>query len=227
MKVNSKSKGEFNLIVNCDLCRVRQWGLDYFDTVIDIGANIGVFSILMKMLHPKARIVAVEPSHRSLGELKSNISNMEICLDTRGLGDGSTMYHKFGRRRSPVGDWFVKEKQDDSFPIQTAPFWKIFEDNSCMVGNNLFVKIDCEGAEQYLIGDKKSEEILVSAQQVFLEIHFKGSKNVLHGNYVPEFKTYHNWVNSTFDRTHTIDYFKSHAEKGFGHYCIKTKTSRA
>jgi len=224
MLVNSKCKGEFNLIVNCDLCRVRKWGLDYFDTVIDIGANIGVFSIMMKMLHPRAKILAVEPSYRNLKQLKTNIGHMEIGLDTRGLGDGSKMWHRYGRRESPVGDWFSKEETHGSFSIETAPFWKVFEDNGCEIGNKLFVKIDCEGCEQYLIGDTKSEEILATAKQVFFEVHFKAPKNKIYGKGTLEWVEYNDWVNDIFGKTHKIDYFKSDKNRGFGHYCIVSKT---
>jgi FkbM family methyltransferase len=224
LKVNSKSKGEFNLIVNCDLCRVRHWGLNYFDTVIDVGANVGVFSMMMKMLHPKAKILAVEPSYRNLKELKSNIRNMEIDLETRGLGDGSTMYHRFGRKQSPVGDWFTKENESSSFSIETAPFWQIFWENGCDFGNNLFVKIDCEGCEQYLIGDRRSEEILVTADQIFLEVHFIAPKEKVFGKCVLEFSDYDNWIKDIFSRTHDIEYYKSDKNRGFGHYCIRIKT---
>ena len=223
MRVNSKCKGEFNLIVNWDICRVRHWGLNYFDTVIDIGANIGVFSMMMKMLHPKAKILAVEPSIRNIRPLRANIKNMEIDLETRGLGDGSTMYHRYGRKRGPVGDWFSKERVGGAFSIKTAPFWKIFKDNGCEKGNRLFVKIDCEGAERYLIGDYRSESILKTADQVFLEIHFKAPKEKTFGKHAIPYSEYNKWIRKLFYRTHDIEYFKSDKNRGFGHYCIRVR----
>jgi len=223
LRVNSKCKGEFNLIVNCDLCRVRHWGVDYFDTVIDIGANVGVFSMMMKMLHPKAKILAVEPSHRNLKDLEENIKNMEIDLDTRGLGDGSVMYHRYGRKRSPVGDWFVKEDGGSLFSIQTVPFWQIFEENNCKLGNKLFVKIDCEGCERYLIGDKRSEDILATAKQIFLEVHFKAPREKVFGRNVLDWVAYNEWIRNVFGKSHTIDYFKSDKHRGFGHYSIRKR----
>jgi FkbM family methyltransferase len=198
--------------------------LDYFNTVVDIGANVGVFSMMMKMLHPKAKILAVEPSLNNLKELKDNIENMEIDLETRGLGDGSTMYHMFGRKRSPVGDWFTKDPEKGHFSIRTAPLWKIFKDNDLEKGNRLFIKIDCEGCEQYLIGDQRSENILKSADQVFLEIHFRAPKEEIFGKCVRSYSEYNKWVRGLFYKTHDIKYFKSDKNKGFGHYCIASKT---
>ena len=224
---NSGTKGDFDLIVLQDACRVRYWGLDYFDTVIDIGANIGVFSIMMRMLHPKARIIAVEPSNRSLDILRSNLDHMHIEIDARALGDGSVMHLQYGRKKSPMGDWFSphkKHKYSDS--VETVPFWMIFEDNDCKIGDKFFVKIDCEGCEQYLVGDIKSENILVRASQVLLEVHFKAPKNPWHGDYMPEFEIYEEWVNDIFSKTHTIELFRFKIDRGYGHYCIRRKRSQ-
>jgi FkbM family methyltransferase len=227
MLVNSKSRGEFDLLVLHDVCQVRHWGLNYFDAVIDIGANVGVFSIMMRMLHPHAKIVAIEPSHRSIELLKSNVSHMNIGIDERGLGDGSVLYHKFGRKKSPVADYFTPEENEESFTIQTEPFWKLFEDNGYKVDSKLFVKIDCEGGEQYLVGDTKSEKILLNAEQVFIEIHFKAKKNIWRlDDYIPKFEFYKEWVNDVFSETHDIDLFNFKIGRGHGNYCIRKKKSQ-
>ena len=180
----------------------------------------------MKMLHPRSKILAVEPSLFNLKELKSNIEHMEIDLDTRGLGDGSKMYHMFGRKRSPVGDWFTKDPNSGHFSIDTAPLWKIFKDNGFEKGKRLAIKIDCEGCEQYLIGDQKSENILKSADHVFLEIHFRAPKEKVLGKCALTYSEYNDWVRKTFYLTHHIDYFKSDKNRGFGHYCLRKKTSK-
>jgi FkbM family methyltransferase len=221
---NSRAKGDFDLIVFQDMCRVRDWGLNYFDIVIDIGANIGVFSIMMRMLHPNARIIAVEPSDRSLDILKSNLDHMDIDIDTRGLGDGSVMHLQYGRKKSPMGDWFSPHKKHKySHSVKTVPFWKLFKDHNGNLDKKFFVKIDCEGGEQYLIGDTKSEDILVKAHQVFLEIHFKAKKNPWHSEGMIEFKAYEEWVNDVFSKTHDIELFHFKIDRGFGHYCIRKK----
>jgi FkbM family methyltransferase len=222
---NSGSKGDLKLIVFRDLCRVRNWGLDFFDVVFDIGANIGAFSLLMRMLHINAKIIAVEPSNRNLDVLRTNLDHLGIVIDTRGLGDGSEMYLQYGRKRSPMSDWFSPHRKHKySHTIETVQFWKIFEDHKCRLEDKFFVKIDCEGAERYLIGDSKSGDVLTSAEQVFMEVHFNAERNPWHGGRDLEWKDYDDWIKDTFSKTHDIDLHYFNINKGHGHYCIKKKS---
>ena len=48
--------------------------IDPGDVILDLGANEGVFSIMMAGLFPKARIIAMEPVNRTYKQLLANIS---------------------------------------------------------------------------------------------------------------------------------------------------------
>ena len=43
--------------------------------VLDVGANIGLFSLLCLRLNPRARVLAVEPSPDTFGVLEANLSD--------------------------------------------------------------------------------------------------------------------------------------------------------
>jgi FkbM family methyltransferase len=56
------------------------------DTIIDVGANTGVFSLVAGAANPKAHIYAFEPSERILSKLKRNIDLNGFSVYPVGLG---------------------------------------------------------------------------------------------------------------------------------------------
>ena len=221
MYSNSKYRGGFHELVVIDQHDVRRWGMDYFDTVVDLGAYMGVFSMLMRMLHPKAKIIAIEPSLRNTDFLEKNIRHMDIIMDTRALGDGSTMYLQYGLSKRPGGDWFCNDEQEYSHPVETARLWQFFQEHRCSIDEKYLIKVDCEGAEKFLVGDSKSEEVLKNADHIALEIHAKGKGNKVSQNeYFLEWDDYLKWVYKLFGETHSINKVISKRRLGLGYYNI-------
>jgi FkbM family methyltransferase len=59
------------------------------DVILDLGANEGVFSIMMAKLAPKARIISLEPVARTYKQLIANISmNLPRNITTLNMGIG-------------------------------------------------------------------------------------------------------------------------------------------
>lgn len=63
------------------------------DVILDLGANEGMFSILMAKLFPTARIIAYEPVQRTFFQMIRNIGlngviNIEVVNEGVGKGDG-------------------------------------------------------------------------------------------------------------------------------------------
>ncbi|MBX2800075.1 MAG: FkbM family methyltransferase, partial [Myxococcales bacterium] len=71
-------------------------GLDHgrVQYVLDVGANIGFFAVMARMLYPRAKIIAVEPIPATLDILRQNIAELDIAVDTCALGTGQPMYMK-------------------------------------------------------------------------------------------------------------------------------------
>lgn len=97
------------------------------DIVLDIGANIGAFSLLASK---KAKhVYAVEPLYADILRENIRINNINnITVMELGLGDGTKQKVAFGLRQKT---------------IETIPLTKILQ----ITGPCDFLKIDCEGCE--------------------------------------------------------------------------------
>lgn len=65
------------------------------DVVVDLGANEGVFSVFMSVLHPEVRIVSLEPVPRTYAQLLKNIE-LNGCknIEAHNLGVGKRGQYK-------------------------------------------------------------------------------------------------------------------------------------
>lgn len=64
-----------------------KYGIEILDNdiIIDVGANIGLFSLFVESIAPKARVIAFEPSLKTYNVLKLNVSKQVECFNL-GLG---------------------------------------------------------------------------------------------------------------------------------------------
>ena len=65
-------------ILHRDYYDLRKFSPGSFDTIIDIGANIGMFSLYARFLQPLARIIAIEPHPAIFKILQDNTRRMDI-----------------------------------------------------------------------------------------------------------------------------------------------------
>jgi FkbM family methyltransferase len=126
-----------------------------FETIIDIGANIGFFTVRAKQLWPQARIVSLEPHPTNFEHLREHIElnhltgvqplNVGVaekcgCLDLylspRNIG-GHSMYKKEGEAKISVPI------------ISLADVLTRTNSN----GTGLLLKIDCEGCEHAILSN--------------------------------------------------------------------------
>jgi hypothetical protein len=96
------------------------------DRVIDIGANVGAFSLRASRYSP--HVVAVEPVTADLLRENIRLNNAPVQVIEGALGDG----------RSKTVSWDDREVASLTYPLR-----KIIE----MGGGCDFLKCDCEGAE--------------------------------------------------------------------------------
>lgn len=121
-----------------------------YEVVADLGANIGLHSIVMRMLGATVKSYEPDPAH--FAKLQSNMrhNNLEISSlyqeavsDKAGVAEftrvrgNTTGSHLTGSKPSPYGPW-------DKFQVQTARFKDVIR------GVQL-AKIDVEGHEAKLI----------------------------------------------------------------------------
>jgi len=142
------------------------------DTVIDVGANIGVLSLLAsRLVGPSGRVLAIEAHPRTyaalLNNLKrnpaTNVSQVNIAV---GPEPGTV---RFSDRQDD--DWNKVEHDSGTLEVEVKPL-----DDVCAGYNHIDVlKIDVEGFELQVL--KGATEVLERTDCVLLECwseHTKG-----------------------------------------------------
>lgn len=156
-------------IVRDDVYGVRGLNPDRVGFVLDIGANVGFFAVMCRMLFPRAKIVAVEPDPDAFAMLALNTAELDIVLDQRALGDGRRMYtevidaadHTLNRTRS--------EPNGNGTAVPTSTLTSLLEAHAIEPERCVF-KFDCEGGERYLL-DSAATTILSRAFHIGIEFH--------------------------------------------------------
>ncbi|HTR18362.1 MAG TPA: FkbM family methyltransferase [Candidatus Paceibacterota bacterium] len=148
------------------------------DIVLDVGANIGTFSILVARKFPRARIVAIEPNSENVAALQHNIDlnglkNIEVHHRAIGTRHGEAELHLDERHHGGhslipglnkgIGTRTEKVRTVplDSFPAPDA------------------LKVDCSGYEYALF-----EKDLPSAAYVGIRLYKNGDRNALEDRFV-------------------------------------------
>ena len=140
------------------------------DIVIDIGANIGIFSIYASLKAPKGKVYAYEPFKvhykRLLDNLKANnlknvsAFNLAVC---KKKGKRNLFIHK---NCSGMHSLVFKEDSKGKAIVDCITLKDIFEKNNIKKCD--FLKIDCEGAE-YEILYNAPKNILKKINKISLE----------------------------------------------------------
>ena len=163
-------------------------------TIYDIGANIGLISLLMA-LHPSgsnSKVHSFEPEPRNFGQLKKNIElnglTGRVIPQCLALGVSEGEVQLFIRGTAGEGRHSIAEEKGStdsiSVPLKTATgFAKETGDLPTIV------KIDVEGAEGQVIGG--FEELIGEhpPRDFFMEIHSKGD-----GDRMPDGENIDTWL---------------------------------
>jgi FkbM family methyltransferase len=143
--------------------------------VIDIGANIGAFTVWIARANPKARIIAVEPDPRNLTFLSRNlfrnaVTNVSVVPAACGGEKGEGVI--YARGSGALHSLFSNDMQGSTFyPLYKAAIVtleEIFDQYS--VERCDLLKIDCEGSE-YDILFSSSVKTLSRISKISLEYH--------------------------------------------------------
>lgn len=174
--------GLYGEVVTCDCYKLRTLDLNP-EVVVDIGANIGIFSRFARGLWPKAVIIAVEPHPDNIDRLRAYSANEHICLLPVALGNGKGLYRGLtapngsGESYLSPGLGFPQETMAalarDRNGIECARVETMMLDEILMpwLGKRMVLKIDCEGAENCIWGHAASMQALARADYIAMELH--------------------------------------------------------
>lgn len=142
--------------------------------LIDIGANIGTFSVLFALRHPESTIFAYEPDTSTVVRLRKNIDinrldNVRVYeLAVSGKPGTRVLKKSIDSGLSSLYDLPQKEKEVGIEKVKVTTLKNIILDNNLRYID--LAKIDCEGSEyEILFGTPKS--ILGRIKNIVVEYH--------------------------------------------------------
>ncbi|MBN2301158.1 MAG: FkbM family methyltransferase [Lentisphaerae bacterium] len=128
-------------------------------TVVDVGANIGAFTLFVKWMWPNSNIIAVEPECTNLKYLRENLAhctNLTIFEKAVSTSEGTT---KLNGKRSDA----MRTGADNGVSVGTVPL------SSLLTGVVQLLKIDAEGAELDIL--RSAGKGLRLVERVVIEYH--------------------------------------------------------
>ena len=162
--------------------KIENFHISKNDTIIDIGAHIGLFSLLVYELTGCDKILSYEPIRDNFDLL---ISNLEL--------NNITSIHPFNLAVSKTPtklNLFLNDDQSahsifsngsTSVTVQSTSLQKIFDEND--ISSCKLLKLDCEGAE-YEIIDSLPIEYFNRIENIVIEYHLADSKPKLGKNLI-------------------------------------------
>lgn len=180
--LNGGYNGLYGEVVTEDIYKLKQ--LNFVpDTIIDCGANVGVFTRFAKELFPDASIIAVEPHKENIEVFKQHCP-IDIILLEKAIGKGS-LWHILGAVNGS-GENYVSSgigyeheameieaengKNVESSSVETVMLNEVI-DTYVKEGQKVLVKIDIEGGEHVIFQDEASMKALAKADYICMELH--------------------------------------------------------
>lgn len=153
-------------------------GLGRLETIIDVGANSGQFTLLSRLVHPSAKIIAFEPmvdAAERFEKIFSGDSRVTLHRVALGAECADSEIHLSAKRDSSSlmpqaaqADYFPQTKEIGTEKIQVAPL------STCVTENDLvgpvLMKIDVQGFEGDVL--RGSADLLKQIDWVYCEASF-------------------------------------------------------
>lgn len=143
-----------------------------FDYFFDVGAHIGVFSVYAS---PRAKhVLSFEPAPETYTLLLHNIQQNcadNITLFQKAAGNTSEPSQLYLHNRSTMHSTTTGSGNSTSVP--TMRLSRVFRKRNLRKENNIFLKIDCEGAEEHILRDL-NDEFLPFVNHILIECHDTG-----------------------------------------------------
>jgi len=150
--------------------------------VLDAGANLGVFSSLLCLLHPTLRIVVVELDPANFKMLQLNTAHCKhIVLVHAALWGSSTF---LSVRRGPDSgppEWGYQAVEDGKGQQRAVTVLELMKEHG--IASLQLAKVDIEGAEVEALSSPSAPDWLRRTNEVWIEIHERlrpGTEAIVH-----------------------------------------------
>ena len=179
--------------------------------VVDVGANVGFFSLMMRDLFPSIRVFAIEPVPNIFRCLSKNLSSFDArvsCLAfSNKVGRESMKFNELESSRSQIISESCTKNVDARGIVIDVPTTTL--DKFCLenaIEYIDFLKIDTEGFESHVL--KGAQNTLSRTHYLHIEINVEGNENYTFSE-----------INSLlFSENFNFQllYFRNYTDKGFG-----------
>lgn len=156
-------------ILGDDLYQCGAWlkRLPSNPTVIDLGANYGLFSCWMRLLHPGADIIAVEPNPEVLAFLLQNSREFNFAVIPKAFSQTSEAVLLSLENDSTLAHVVSSDQSSKAARVEGICARQLLE----MSGPRIdLLKCDCEGAERWLL---EEGAFLQSVGALVMEYHLE------------------------------------------------------
>lgn len=124
-----------------------------FSTIVDVGANIGLYVLRMKQLWPQAKVLAIEPHphnfERLVGHIEANrledVQPLQI-----GLSEECGCMDLYLSPRNIAGHSMYKKTELPPLSVPVFTLEQVLRENG-VTGGGILLKLDCEGCEQAVL----------------------------------------------------------------------------
>jgi FkbM family methyltransferase len=148
-------------------------------TVIDVGANAGLFSMLMLARFPRARVIACEPIAENCGLLRRNIAlnpsvrgQIEVheAAVTGHPAESVRLFRENAHDPSVVASVFQEFSPEDREPVVVAAITLEQILSTHRLARVDLLKLDCEGSEYPIVYDTPAA-VWPAIHAMVLEVH--------------------------------------------------------
>ena len=155
------------------------------DVVVDIGANVGIFSTFATSVAENVKVFAYEPSPDNFKYLEKNVvqNNLQKKIKVLNLAVSDRkekvklFTHSLGSGGHSIYEKVVVSDDHSYVEVPATTLKEIFVENNLKKID--FLKMDCEGAE-YNILFKAPKECLKKISRMAVECHDVGTYNQKH-----------------------------------------------
>jgi FkbM family methyltransferase len=143
-------------------------------TIVDIGANIGAFSIVAaSVVGPKGRVIAVEPIATTFARLRQNVTlnglqNILCCHAAIDATEGVITFRIFSKSAYATAHKIKSSNDGRSEESPCFTLERVFSEYG--IDRIHFLKIDCEGSEHGIF-ETLRPETAARVDQIAMEVH--------------------------------------------------------
>lgn len=142
-------------------------------TIIDAGANVGYTSLFFLNSFNNGFVYAVEPSPENasmyIENIRLNKLEEKVKLYPMALSAKAGLKYSLNTKFRDALDWAITTNEDKSGTIEGITIGEIVSENK--ITNITLLKMDIEGAEQYIFDKSSDLSFLEITSTIAIEIH--------------------------------------------------------